>query len=189
MLFVAKSVKSILKEIFKQRGRDLAMELIENVREDMDQIFKRAETEFKNIWNSAVDEYYSYSPEKYIRHGNSAPGSGGSNLYNALHINLEMKGSHIESFEIDINSTAMDTSPREYIGKKHYSYGYIDSGDTVLENILNGNRFRGYDPYSVSANGYSGSLGTIYDQYIEDLNKRLQIAFAKTILNFVNKYR
>jgi len=111
--YVNKKVKEVRKE-FRKTIRDVNKELVK---------------EASRMYDTFIDQYYSYKTKSYIRHGETRPGTGvGINLYRAN----DIRAINNRSFILDINSHDME--------------GYKkDSSEFVLNNVLEG--YRGIPGY------------------------------------------
>lgn len=114
------------------------------------------------MYDSIIDQFYSYKTTSYIRHGETTYGTGmGINLYRANNINI-INGRN-PSLNISINSNDMEG-------------GYKNSSkEDVLNYILSGVRFPfGNVPdannlfYKCKYFTYKGSINEIFEKYGND---------------------
>lgn len=102
---------------------------------------------YKEAWkmyDSFIDQFYSYQTTSYVRHGSTSPGSGGINLYRGSEIS--MQAGKNPSLTIEFSGSAMDG-------------GYkFDSSDQVLNYVMFGIRF----PYFNQTMSWSGQYNGKY---------------------------
>ena len=105
---------------------------VEKAKNDTSEILHYVLDEIKNdldnMYNSFIEDFYSYPTDMYIRHGEVDAGTGvGHNLYNGNRIRKRNK--FIPSLTIDFSSENMQG-------------GYkFDSASYVLDQVMNGIRF------------------------------------------------
>lgn len=93
---------------------------------------KELAKEASRMYDSFIDQYYSYKTRSYIRHGETKPGTGvGINLYRANNI---LENTQRDSFIISINSNDMES--------KNYKK---NTAEFVLDNVIAG--YRGVPGY------------------------------------------
>ena len=97
------------------------------------------------MYDSFIDQFYSYPTVSYIRHGESRPGTKtGINLYRAQNIKLDISDAMNPQVIIDINSSDMEGGYQRH------------SPSEVLEYVLNGYRFVGYGNTMTWKGSYHG---------------------------------
>ena len=115
---------------------------------------KELAIEASRMYDTFIDQYYSYKTKSYIRHGETRPGTGvGINLYRANNI-LSSVGR--DSFVIDISSKDMES--------KNYKK---DGPEFVLNNVIEG--YRGVPGYWLRE--WVGSYEGKYFSYTGTIDK------------------
>lgn len=176
-------IEEIITELCIKYGEKVLNKFESMLKKSVNKHSAEAIKKLNNIWQEAVSNYYGYPTGVYIRHGNVSVGSGGSNLYNALQADFTDG-----IITINIDSSQMDTSSRIYKGLHGKVYGYLDDAETVVDTVLDGNRFREYDSYTVSAGSYNGTLNEVLDACEKDLTEEIGDKILDDIITFFAKY-
>jgi len=125
---------------------------------------KELKDEASKMYDKLITDYYKYETEKYIRHGQSKPGTGtGENLYRANNI-------HIQGRELILGTNY-----------KLMESGYDRHGrDKVLEMVKSGQRFAGRRHAPVPWSGdFAGNYITLKDTYINEAFEEFEDRFVE----------
>ena len=124
--------KRNINKVFNKYIDEKIKEVKKEFKKTVISVNKDLAKEASRMYDSFIDQYYSYKTVSYIRHGESRPGTQrGINLYRANDI---LKTVTRDAFVIDINANDMED--------KRYQK---DSKEFVLDNILYG--YRGVPNY------------------------------------------
>lgn len=131
--------------------------------------------EAEKMYDTFLDQFYSYKTRSYIRHGQSRPGTGnGINLYRGQQIKIRKK--NYKGFNIDILDISFDGSEMESKRYQHHS------ADEVLGFVMDGWRFINTeldDPKSTAMEW----RGSFKGEYYSSGRKKMKRAFD----DFINK--
>lgn len=154
---IVKKYKQIVKERIRQ-------DYYPTINYTNEQMYKEA----TRMYDTFINQFYSYPTTSYIRHGETKPGTGrGINLYRGQQIR-KLGTSKNPMLEISFSGSDMEGG---------YEYA---SPTEVLEGVMNGLRF--YSPnglfgieWSGSYDGkyfsYAGSMRDAFDQFGKDFKK------------------
>ena len=142
-----------------------------------DELYKEA----WKMYDSFIDQFYSYQTRSYIRHGYTSPGVGGINLYRAQDITL-MDDIALHQFTINFDYRAMEGGPKYKIHNRKDVLNYVMSGyrfkfkkhDTFLDITWTGS----YKGRYFSTDGES-TIDEAYDKFIAEYPSMYNQLFEK----------
>lgn len=128
---------------------------------------KKLKREAEKMYDSFLDQFYSYRTKSYIRHSQTRPGTGtGINLYRGQHIRIEKEkhnGFTLDNLVIEFNGLDMES--------KKYRY---NTADEVLDYVMNGIRFT----HEFESSDWTMTWEGNYDgEYYSSLNQNMKQSF------------
>ena len=160
-------VKRLAEEYKTRLRKKIRSDFIKVANEVNNEMF----TEVQIMFDSFIGQFYSYSTDVYVRHGQVRPGTGtGENLYNGKQ--FRRTGGYNPTLTIDFNGSQM-------------SGGYPAGGtpDQVLDSVMQGIRFPFSRPY-----GTTGAM-TWIGSYSSTLTGRTYHGTMREAFNdFVNNF-
>lgn len=130
-----KAIKDLVKEEMKEIRRQ-GIKIINGITKDL---YKEA----YQMYDSFIDQFYTYETHSYWRHGAGIGTRTGVTLYRASNFRYHQNKKGLDSFEFNIEDPSDDypgssTAPG---GKNKGTYKYRIPTDEIYDYIINGKRF------------------------------------------------
>lgn len=155
---------------------DRVDEVMDQCSEVLNETYDEIRDELINMYDSFIQQYYSYKTTTYIRHGTSRPGTKtGYNLYRGIGAKdqyIKKRGGKIPSLIIQFSANDMEDD---------YEY---DSAQTVLQQVMGG--IRGvpkywwttwHGSYYGKYYSYSGEMQRAFDVFEERFDDIVESVF------------
>lgn len=152
----------------EEEVRELINEIVESTMKDaskaIQHTYKTMYREAVELYDTYIEEFYSYRTKVYVRHFEPSPGTGeGSNLYYGKKIKLSGR----KNLKLSI-----DFSGEEMAGGYQY-----DAPDTVLKKVMQGTRFE--LPRGGRKLTWSGNYHGRYFNYMGTMENAFQEFFTR----------
>lgn len=155
-----KAVREFLREIQEEVEKEFLEEATQYYGAIFTGVIEDLVEELEAIYEKNIDRFYNYKTKRYVRYGQSRPGTrSGIALYGGMRFNVEYSGGIVSGMTFSGSGDFMPS-------------GAHSDNDDVLTSVMEGHRFPGFldwvaFSFSSIFPGFRGTLIDIYDSISE----------------------